>query len=61
MILASMNGLMCAVTIIRETPKAWIIQYIGERKHETRVPKDGKREMFSCVDDALNWMGITND
>jgi len=60
MILASQNGLMCAVTIIRETPKAWVIQYHGERKKETRVPKDGKREMFTCTDDAMKWMGIIN-
>jgi len=59
MILASLNGLMCAVTIIRETPRAWIIQYSGERKKETRVPKDGKREMFTSVDDAMKWMGVT--
>lgn len=59
MILASLNGLMCAVTIIRETPKAWVIKYQGERKKETRVPKDGKREMFNSTDDAMKWMGIT--
>lgn len=58
MILASLNGLMCAVTIIRETPKAWVIQYQGEKKHETRVPKNGKREMFTNVDDAMAWMGV---
>jgi hypothetical protein len=59
MILASLNGLMCAVTIIRETQKAWVVQYQGEKKHETRVPKDGKREMFTSVDDAMAWMGVT--
>ena len=59
MILASLNGLMCAVTIVRETPKAWVVQYQGEKKHETRVPKNGKREMFSSVDAAMAWMGVT--
>lgn len=59
MILASLNGLMCAVTIIRETPKAWMVQYHGEQKsNATRVPKDGKREMFDNVDDAMEWMGV---
>lgn len=59
MILASRNGLLCEVTVIRETDRAWIVQYQGERKHETRVPKDGKREMFDGVDEAMEWMGIT--
>lgn len=61
MILASQNGLMCAVTIIRETPKAWVIQYQGERKKETREPKDGKRKMFTCTDDAMKWLGVSFD
>lgn len=56
MILASKNGLLCACKIIRETPKAWIVQYIGEKKKETRVPKDSGRSMFSDVDDALRWV-----
>lgn len=56
MILASKNGLMCACKIIRETPKAWIVQYLGERTKETRVPKDSGREMFSCADAAMRWM-----
>jgi len=56
MILASSNGLMCAVTIIRETPKAWIIQYVGEKKKETRVPKNAGRQMFTNVADAERWI-----
>lgn len=56
MILASSNGLMCAVKIIRETPKAWIVQCIGEKKKETRVPKNAGRQMFGNVPDAERWI-----
>lgn len=56
MILASAGGLMCAVTIIRETDKAWIIQYHGEKKKESRVLKSSGRKMFENVDDALAWI-----
>lgn len=56
MILASKNGLMCACKIIRETPKAWIIQYVGEKKKETRVPKNGDRAMFAGVAAAEDWI-----
>jgi len=58
MILASRNGLMCAVTLLRETPKAWVIQYVGEKKHETRIPKSSGRVLFDNVDEALNWIGV---
>jgi hypothetical protein len=46
---------MCACQLIRETPKAWIVQYAGEKK-ETRVPKDGGREMFAGVVAAEDWV-----
>jgi hypothetical protein len=55
-ILASRNGLLCAVKLIRETDKAWIIQYAGEKKKETRVSKNGDRKMFGCVSDAERWV-----
>ena len=56
MILASKNGLLCACKIVRETPKAWVVQYSGEKGRETRVPKDSGRMMFENVDDAMDWM-----
>lgn len=56
MILASRSGLLCAVKLIRETEKAWIIQYVGEKKKETRVPKSGDRKMFDRVTEAEHWV-----
>lgn len=56
MILASRNGLLCAVKLIRETDKAWIIQYVGEKKKETRVPKSGDRKMFDRASHAEHWV-----
>lgn len=61
MILALKNGSIFSVTIIRETDKAWLIQYHGEEQKETRVPKDGKREMFARMADAEKWIGVSID
>lgn len=56
MILASKNGLMCACQLVRETPKAWIVRYAGEKGKETRVPKESGRAMFAGVADAEDWI-----
>lgn len=58
MILASKNGLMCVVTLLRETPKAWVVQHAGEKKHETRIPKSSGRMLFHTVHGALDWIGV---
>lgn len=59
MILALKSGALFSVTVIRETNKAWVIQYHGEQEKQTRVPKDGRREMFARVSDAEQWMRCT--
>lgn len=56
MILASPNGLLCACKLIRETPKAWVVSYVGEGKKEVRVSKDSGRKMFDRVSDAEHWI-----
>lgn len=59
-ILASQNGNLASCVLVRETPKAWYIDY-RDRWYPgvKRISKDGDRQLFSNVDDALHWMGIT--
>lgn len=62
MILASPNGNLVCCALIRETPKAWYVDYRdGAYPGEKRIPKDGSRQLFSNVDDALQWIGICYD
>ena len=58
MILASRTGLMIACSLVKETDKAWTVSYndVAYPK-DVRVPKDGRRKLFSNVDDALEWIG----
>lgn len=56
MILASSSGLLCACKVLRETPKAWVVAYAGERGKETRVAKSSGRRMFDNVRDAERWI-----
>lgn len=59
MILASQNGNLTACKLIRETPKAWIVDYCDQKyPGEKRISKDGERQCFNTVDEALEWMGI---
>lgn len=62
MILASSNGNLAVCTLVRETTAAWIINY-GDKKYpnDQRIPKDGNRQLFATVDEALNWMGVSLD
>lgn len=56
MILVSRSGLMCAVTIVRETPKAWVLSELGVKK-DRRVPKnDERRRLFNNTDEARDWL-----
>jgi len=62
MIIASPNGNMISCSLIRETPKSWIINYNDKAfKGDKRVPKDGGRMLFESVDEALDWLGIDYD
>lgn len=57
MILASPNGMMASCLLVRETNKAWIINYNDKAfPNDQRVPKDGQRQVFKTVDEALFWM-----
>lgn len=61
MILAyARSGILQAVTIVRETPKAVIVSKCGEpRSNPLRIPKDSKTvKLFEGVDDACLWLGI---
>lgn len=59
MILASRNGTLQAVKVIRETPKAHVVTYIGEKYKERRIRKeDDTRKLFDNTDEAYAWMGI---
>lgn len=56
MILVSSTGLMSACSLVRETPKAWIVQYRGERGGPTRVDKNGSRVLVNSVAEAEDWL-----
>lgn len=59
MILASRNGVLQAVKVIRETEKAFVVTFCGEKYKERRVRKeDEMRKLFDDVDEACKWMGI---
>jgi hypothetical protein len=57
MILASQSGMMIACRLIKETDKAWIINYNDKAyPKDVRVPKLSNRKLFNNVDEALEWM-----
>lgn len=56
MILAYPNGTMQAVKFIRETEKAWVLHYMGEKAPETRVSKFGNAQLFEGVPEAEAWI-----
>lgn len=59
MILASKHGLMIAVVVQRETPKAHVVKEVGSRGKERRVSKaDQNWKLFDSVDEAMNWQGV---
>lgn len=58
MILASKSGLMIACSLVKETDKAWTVNYKDKAfPNDVRVSKDGRRKLFDNVDDALEWIG----
>ncbi|MNR39599.1 hypothetical protein D3C85_1578210 [compost metagenome] len=58
MILASMSGMLIAVTLVRETPKAFIVKP-RDAVNEIRVAKDNdKRKLFDTVSEAYAWLGV---
>lgn len=60
MILASMNGNLISCKLIRETPNTWFVDYCDKKyPKEQPIPKKGNRQLFSSVDDALDWIGIS--
>lgn len=62
MILVSSSGMMSACALVRETKKAWIINYRDKAyPDDVRVPKDSNRQLFNTVDEAFKWLGLEND
>ena len=60
MILAIKPGVLQAVKLIRETDKAHVVTFCGEKYKERRIRKeDVTRKLFDDVDEACKWMGIT--
>lgn len=59
MILASKHGLMIAVVVQRETPKAHIVKEVGRPNRERRVSKSDKGwKLFDSTEEAMNWMDV---
>ena len=59
MILANRSGVLQAVKVIRETEKAHVVTFCGEKYKERRIRKeDETRKLFHDVDEACKWMGI---
>jgi len=58
MILASTSGMMIACRLVKETDKAWTVNYNDKAyPNDVRVAKSGNRKLFTNVDDALEWIG----
>jgi len=56
MILATKTGWVICVELIRETPKAYVVN-VTDEKRERRVPKESNAEkLFDCTDDAIAWI-----
>ena len=59
MILASESGMMIACRLVKETKKAWIVNYNDKAyPKDVRVPKEGNRQLFASVDEVFDWLGI---
>ena len=57
MILASESGMMIACRLVKESDKAWTVNYNDKAyPNDVRVSKDGRRQLFTSVDDALEWL-----
>lgn len=60
MILTSKSGLMCAVKLIRETRKAWFIEYRDDPGKQHRKGKD-VYGLFDNTDAAQAWIEGEHD
>lgn len=58
MILANRSGMMAVCKLVRETPKAWIINYNDKAcPEDVRVAKnDTTYGLFASVDEALEFI-----
>lgn len=57
--LVSPSGMMIGCKLVRETKKAWIVNYCDKAyPGDKRIPKDGERQLFDNVDDAFKYLGI---
>jgi hypothetical protein len=61
-LLVSHSGLMCACRIVKDNPKSWVINYNDKAyPRDVRVPKNGDRIVVNTVDEAYEWLGITDE
>lgn len=57
MILATKSGWLIACKLLRETPKAFIVEYTDDKGNEVRISKsDQNRKLFNSTDEAITWM-----
>lgn len=58
MILATRSGMMIACKLVRETPKAWIVNYNDKAYPDNvRVDKNSStRKLFDSLDEALEFI-----
>lgn len=62
MILVSPSGMMIACSLVKESDKAWTVNYNDKAyPKDVRVPKDGDRQLFTSVDDAFKWLGVSDE
>jgi len=63
MILVSTSGMMCACRLVKESPKAWTINYNDKAfPNNVRVPKNSlTRTLVADVDAAFKWLGLEDD
>ena len=62
MILVSPSGMMIACSLVKESNKAWTVNYNDKAyPNNVRVPKDGDRQLFTNVDDAFKWLGVSDE
>lgn len=56
-IVATKSGWLFAATILRETPKHFVVEYKDEKGKEKWIKKsDKKMKIFDNTDEAIDWI-----
>ena len=63
MIAVSTSGMMCACRLVKESDKAWTINYMDKAfPKDVRVPKNSlTRTVVADVEAAFKWLGLEDD